>query len=194
MATLVFCTLLATASAIVFGFVYGIVILTVVFGHPLFWFAGLMLGPLAGAIGGPVFGVAYGAAMVWRGRAMNRSRSVLLAGVLGGVIFAAVGTGFHAWEASERSYQPTKRPILVSPEGGRAVERREPVSASSGAVNATPDGGGVTERRNRAPESDGPVEAAFALVGFMALGGFLFGALFSAMFGRWQREEQPTTK
>ena len=92
----------------------------------------------------------------------------------------------NSWEVSQRSYQPTKRPILVSPEGGRAVERREPVSGSSGSVKATPDRGRVTERRKREPGV--PVEAAFALVGFMALGGFVFGALFGVMSRTRQRE------
>lgn len=87
--------LLATVSAVVFGFVFGIVVQSVVYGSPAISFSVLMLGPLAGAIGGPLFGGMYGIALEWRGRAGDGGRAALLAGVLGGLIFAAVGAGFQ---------------------------------------------------------------------------------------------------
>lgn len=166
MASLLGWTLLGTVSAIGFGFVFGIVVQSVVYGSPAISFAVLMLGPLAGAIGGPSFGAVYGVALEWRGRATGRGREALLAGVLGGLIFAAVGAGFQMWEASHRSARPTRATIT-----------------------ATPDGGRVTDRQVRVPESGGLVRTVVASGSVTAIGRFLYGVLFGAMFGTRPRGE-----
>jgi hypothetical protein len=158
--------LLGTVSAIVFGFVFGIVVQSVIYGSPAISFAVLMLGPLAGAIGGPLFGALYGAVLEWRGRAGGRGRAALLAGFMGGFIFAAVGAGFQIWEASQRTSQPTRATIV-----------------------ATPDGGRVIDRRDLAPESAGLVKTVFASGSVTAIGGFLYGALIGAMFGTRRQSE-----
>jgi hypothetical protein len=166
MAMLLGWTLLCTMSAIVFGFVFGIVVQSIVYGSPAISFAVLMLGPMAGAIGGPVFGAVYGAALQWRGRAAGRGRAALLAGVLGGLIFAAVGGGFQMWEASHRSSQPTRATITATPDGGRVMHRSE-----------------------GAPGTAGLVKTVFATGSVTALGGFLYGSFFGAMFGTKPRRE-----
>ena len=180
--TLGFWTLTGTVSAIAFGMVYAMLLLTALFGHPLFFYGGLMLGPFAGAIGGPVFGFVYGITLARRNRIDQRRRSMLLSGVLGGVIFALVGVGFSAWEASERSHQPTKRP-LPAPNADQVVERQNGRSSSGGSIQATPDGGQVLELRERTIDSGRSIRAVSATLSVTALGGFLYGALFSAIVG-----------
>ena len=115
-----------------------------------------------------------------------------LAAILGGVIFAAVGAGYQRWEASQNSLRPTMAPISATPEGGKVVERREASQNSpgptSGKMRATPDGGRVIERGPQRARSGGRFETTFVATRFMftALGGCLYGALFSAIFGTRQ--------
>ena len=139
---------------------------SVIYGSSAISFAVLMLGPLAGAIGGPLFGALYGAMLEWRGRAAGRGRAALRAGVLGGLIFAAVSAGFQIWEASHRSSQPSKATITATPDGGRVIDRRALV-----------------------PESAGRGKAVFASGSVTAIGGFLYGALIGAMFGTRRQSE-----
>lgn len=160
MARLLGWTLLCTVIAIGFGFVFGIVVQSVIYRSPAISFAVLMLGPLGGAIGGSLFGAVFAAVLEGRGGAPGRGRAALLAGVLGGLIFAAVGVGFQIWEASHRSSQSTKATITATPDGGRVIDRRE-----------------------RAPESAVLVMTVFASGSVTAIGGFLYGVLIGAMFG-----------
>lgn len=183
--TLVFWTLAGTMSAIAFGSVFAGLLMTIIFGHPLFFAGGLMLGPLAGAIGGPVFGFVYGAVAIRRGGSSSRTKHVLLSGVLGGVIFGVVGAGYLAWLAGEESHQPTMSPKVVHAAAGQAVEPRGRVPGSNGAVHATPDGGRVIEHGKHAPGSARP--RGFALAA--TIGGFLYGGLFGLVCGSRRRHQ-----
>ena len=176
---LLFCTIKGTASAVVFAIVYAAAIQVLTFGGVIFWV--LVLGAYAGAIGGPVFGAAYWMLFVrhpWPGRL----RAALCAGVLGALIFALLGVGFLVWDASERSYQPTKRPLPV-PNGGEVVERRNGGSYSGGVIEASPDGGRVIEQREPASDVGRSFKTIFMAVGVTGTGGFLYGVMFGAICG-----------
>lgn len=178
--TLVFWGLAGTMSAIAFGSVFAGLLMTIIFGHPLFFAGGLMLGPLAGAIGGPVFGLVNGALAIRRGRSGSRTKHVFLVGILGGVIFGVVGAGYLAWLEEEESHQPTVSPKVVHAAAGQAVEPRGRVLGSNGAVHATPDGGRVIEHRKHPFESErSGFDVATATA--TAIGGFLYGGLFGAV-------------
>lgn len=178
-------TLLGTMSGIVFCSVFGSLVLWLLFGHPLVFFAGLIFGPLAGAIGGPVFGIVYGAAVEWRGQPAVRIRAVLLAGALGGVIFGAVGAGFHAWDASQRAHEPMMQPRMPNPVKGAVATDSE-----GGQIVASPEGGRVVEVNAPIRSSSGSSKVPLGWTGFGAIGGFLYGALFGALFRSRQRKKR----
>jgi hypothetical protein len=176
-------TLAGTVSAMAFASVFAGVLLTIVFGHPLFFAGGLMLGPLVGGIGGPVFGLIYGAVAIRRRRSDSRLKHVLLSGVLGGVIFGVVGGGLLVWQMAEESQQPSISPKVAIPKDRHAVGSRERESGSSGAVQGTPDGGRVIEGGKHVRIADRPGGFALATAAATAICGSLYGALFGAVCG-----------
>jgi hypothetical protein len=164
-----------------FGVLYAAAIQLLAFGSVIFLV--LVLGAFAGAIGGPVFGAAFWTLFVRR-EWSSRVRTALCAGILGALIFAVIGMGFFAWEASERSHQPTKHPRLA-PNGGEVVERRNGGSYSGGVIviEASPDGGRVIEQREPASDVGRSFKAFFMTAGVTGAGGFLYGVMFGAVFG-----------
>lgn len=185
---LLFWTIMGTASAVVFGVLYAAMIQLLAFGGVIFWV--LVLGAYAGAIGGPVFGIAYWSLFVrhlWPGRL----RAALCAGALGTVIFALLGIGFLVWESSERSHQPTMHPRLV-PNSGEVAKGRSGGSYSGGVIviEASPDGGRVIEEREPASDVGRSFKAFFMTAGVTGAGGFLYGLMFGAIFGRGHRSRR----
>jgi hypothetical protein len=175
-----FCALMGTTSAIVFAIVYAAAIQVLAVGGVIFLV--LVLGAFAGAIGGPVFGAAYWTIIVRR-EWSSRVRAALCGGILGGLIYAAIGFGYLAWEASARSHQPTKRLIGANPNAANPVGRREQVPYTGGVILATPDGGKVIEQPERSPDLGRSAISVFTTAGVTGAGGFLYGALFGAVFG-----------
>lgn len=172
-------TLAGTASAIVFGVVLSAAVPLLALGGVTFLV--LMLGAFAGAIGGPVFGAAYGVWLMRCGGTPSRGRSILVAGVLGGLTFAAVGAGYQLWLTSERAHQPTKSPVNRLREVPIHEEETSPQSAS-GTVVSTPDGGvtvhRVTVHRDRSEASTGLLKLVASAAGVTGACGLVYGLLF----------------
>ena len=182
--SLLFWTVMGTASAIVFGVLYAAAIQVLAVGGVIFLV--LVLGAYAGAIGGPLFGAAYWILFV-RCEWPSRMRAALCAGILGALIFAVIGIGFFAWEASARSHPPTMRLIGDNPNAANAVERGEQVPYTGGVIQATPDGGKVIEQPKRSPDLGRSAKAVLTTAGVTGAGGFLYGVIFGAVFGSGRR-------
>jgi hypothetical protein len=178
--SLILWTLTAATSSVVFGVLYAAAIQVLAASGVMIYLA-LVLGAYAGAIGGPVFGAAYWALIVRRGWP-SRLGAAVCAGVLGAVIYAAIGIGFIAWEASERAHQPTRRPVGANPNAAVA-ERRGQAHYSGGVIEATLDGGQVIEQPARSPNRGRSANAVFTTAGVTGAGGLLYGVIFGAMFG-----------
>lgn len=168
-------TLAGTASAIVFGVAYSAALQLLAFGGLNFLV--LMLGAYAGAIGGPVFGAAYGVWWIRSGGSASRGRSILVPGLLGGLIFAGVGVGYQLWLTSERAHQPTMSPVnpLREVTISESVEVTSPQSAS-GTVMSTPDGG-VTVHPSRPGASTGLFKSIARTAAVTGAGGLVYGLL-----------------